>query len=158
MKQLYLGLGLTLLILVSGIFFGNRLEDTHHPQARDLERAALCAGDETILSRFIIQLYDFESKAAIVEAYPFPDDQFLFTAYKFGTENPAQIMKLCYQENVPVITVEYGKWNAETIQKFAEKGFVIFEHTVNRPDEAREALARGIRGLYTDFLSPADLA
>ena len=120
--------------------------------------AALCAGDETILSRFIIQLYDFESKAAIVEAYPFPDDQFLFTAYKFGTENPAQIMKLCYQENVPVITVEYGKWNAETIQKFAEKGFVIFEHTVNRPDEAREALARGIRGLYTDFLSPADLA
>ena len=46
MKQLYLGLGLTLLILVSGIFFGNRLEDTHHPQARDLERAALCAGEE----------------------------------------------------------------------------------------------------------------
>jgi hypothetical protein len=46
MKQLYLGLGLTLLILVSGVFLGNRLESTHHPQARDLERAALCAGEE----------------------------------------------------------------------------------------------------------------
>ena len=120
--------------------------------------AALCAGDETILSRFIIQLYDFESKAAIVEAYPFPDDQFLFTAYKYGTGKPAEILKNCYEQNIRIITVPHGAWSDQVIAHFTEKGFVLYEHTVNRPDEAREALARGIRGLYTDFLSPADLA
>ena len=123
-----------------------------------LELIRLAGEDPDLCSRFIIQLYDSGIRQQIMDHYAFEDTNFLFTAYKFGTENPAQIMKLCYQENVPVITVEYGKWNAETIQKFAEKGFVIFEHTVNRPDEARESLARGIRGLYTDFLSPTDLA
>lgn len=118
----------------------------------------LCSEDSHILSRFIIQLYDFDSKAAIVAAYPFPDAQFLFTAYKYGTGRPAEILKNCYEQNIRVITVPHGAWSDEVIAHFTEKGFVLYEHTVNRPDEAREALARGIRGLYTDFLSPADLA
>lgn len=119
--------------------------------------AALCNEDAALLSRFIIQLYDFESKALILNAYPFADENFLFTAYKYGTGNPAEILKNCYEQNIRVITVPAGSWTAETISHFTEKGFLLYEHTVNRPDEAREALHRGIHGLYTDFLSPADL-
>ena len=122
-----------------------------------LELVRLAGEDPTLCSRFIIQLYDSGIRQQLQEHYEFTNSNFLFTAYKFGTENPAQIMKLCYQENVPVITVGYGNWNKEIIQKFRDKGFLIYEHTVNRPDEAMEALARGIRGLYTDFLSPDDL-
>ena len=131
-------------------------EDGAVQVVRDL--VGLCGNDDSLLGRFIIQLYDFESKAAIVSAYPFADGQFLFTAYKYGTGKPAEILKNCHAQNIRVITVPQGSWTAETIAHFTEKGFVLYEHTVNRPDEAREALARGIRGLYTDFLSPADLA
>lgn len=46
MKQLYLGLGLTVLILASSLFLESRLENLHHPQAKDLERAAACAQEE----------------------------------------------------------------------------------------------------------------
>lgn len=131
-------------------------EDGAVQVVRDL--VGLCGNDDSLLGRFIIQLYDFESKAAIVSAYPFADGQFLFTAYKYGTGKPAEILKNCHAQNIRVITVPQGSWTAETIAHFTEKGFVLYEHTVNRPDEARESLARGIRGLYTDFLSHADLA
>jgi len=43
MKQLFFGLGLMAVIVISGLFLGNRLEEIHHPQAKDLERAAACA-------------------------------------------------------------------------------------------------------------------
>ena len=33
----------------------------------------------------------------------------------------------------------------------------VYEHTINRADEAALALERGISGIYTDNLTPADL-
>lgn len=119
---------------------------------------SMCQGDDGLIRRFIIQLYDFESKAQILTAYPFADENFLFTAYKYGAGKPAEILKHCHEQNIAVITVPHGSWSAETIAHFTDLGFVLYEHTVNRPDEAREALSRGIRGLYTDFLMSADLA
>lgn len=118
---------------------------------------ALCQEDDALIRRFIIQLYDFESKAQILGAYPFADENFLFTAYKYGTGKPAEILKNCHEQNISVITVPHGSWSAETIAHFTDLGFVLYEHTVNRPDEARDALNRGVHGLYTDFLMPEDL-
>lgn len=46
MKQLWLGIGLLAAILLSGLFLGRHLEETHHPQASDLEKAAGCARDD----------------------------------------------------------------------------------------------------------------
>ena len=46
MKQLLAGIALMVLILVSGLYLGNRMEQTHHPQAKDLEKAAAAAGEE----------------------------------------------------------------------------------------------------------------
>ena len=45
MKQLLAGIALMALILISGFFLGNRMEQTHHPQAKDLENAAAAAGE-----------------------------------------------------------------------------------------------------------------
>lgn len=118
---------------------------------------ALCNGDDSLIRRLIIQLYDFESKQQILSVYPFADENFLFTAYKYGIEAPANILKHCHEQNIAVITVPHGSWPAETIIHFTETGFFLYEHTVNRPDEAREAMQRGVHGLYTDFLIPEDL-
>ena len=39
----------------------------------------------------------------------------------------------------------------------SKRSFCTYEHTINRADEAALALERGISGIYTDNLTPADL-
>ena len=39
----------------------------------------------------------------------------------------------------------------------SKRFFRTYEHTINRADEAALALERGISGIYTDNLTPADL-
>lgn len=117
----------------------------------------LADGDPSVMDRFIIQLYDSGMKAKVQDIYPFPDENILFTAYMFGTNRTGSILKLCYNENISVVTTKYDSWDDETVRFFQSKGIIIFEHTVNRPDFANRALDRGIHGLYTDFLTMEDL-
>lgn len=121
------------------------------------ELVRLADGDENVLGRFVIQLYDRGMKADILEIYPFGGENFLFTAYQFGNERVEEILQLCYDEDIRVVTVVYYAWPQEVIDLFREKGIVIFEHTVNDAYEARDIIARGSQGVYTDFLQPADL-
>ena len=118
---------------------------------------ALCGDNSDLPHRFIIQLYGSGDKQKLMDIYPFTDENFLFTAYKFGTGDPIRIMELCYQENISVITVPHGSLVPEAIDFLTQKGFILFEHTVNHPNEACSALEKGVYGLYTDFLWPSDL-
>ncbi len=114
------------------------------------------AGNEAdVVDRFIIQLYEKGVKARLLEVYPFAEENFLFTCYKYGTD-PTQILRICMEEGISVVTVEYGTWSADTIDLFTQKGILIFEHTVNRPDHVQKALDRGVYGVYTDFLTSLD--
>ena len=122
-----------------------------------LDLIDLCGAGSTLPDRFIIQLYGGGSKELLLDAYPFADENFLFTVYKFGADKPLEIMELCYRENISVITVPYGRMDDKALNAFIERGFIVFEHTVNRPDDAQKSLQKGVHGLYTDFLSPADL-
>ena len=110
-----------------------------------------------ITDRFIIQLYDSGIKEQILEIYPFSDNNFLFTAYKFRSRLSNKIMNICYDENIFIVTVPYGDWDQETIDLFKSKNITVYEHTVNRPDQANEELQKGVNGFYTDFLSKEDL-
>lgn len=107
--------------------------------------------------RLILQLYNDRDKEEILALYPFHDENFLLTLYKFGTDRLQETMALCYDEQISVITLPHGAWDQETIDLFRSKGFVLYEHTVNRPDEAATSLREGICGFYTDFLQPEDL-
>lgn len=122
-----------------------------------LDLIDLCGKDSKLPDRFIIQLYGGGSKEVFRNAYPFADENFLFTVYKFGPDKPLEIMEICYRENITVITVPYGRMDPSALKAFIDRGFIVFEHTVNRPDDAQKSLQMGIHGLYTDFLSPADL-
>lgn len=110
-----------------------------------------------VTDRFIIQLYAAGVKSEIQKLYPFDDGNFLFTTYKFGYRFPNKILKICYDENISVVTVPYGVWEEEVRQLYVSKGFILFEHTVNRPDFANGSLEKGVWGFYTDFLAPEDL-
>lgn len=110
-----------------------------------------------ITDRFVIQLFDRGIKAQLTELYPFAEHQFLFTCYKFSTD-PDDILRVCMEENIAIVTVDYRTWSADVVERFAQKGILIFEHTVNRLDYAHEAMSRGVYGLYTDFLTVSDLS
>lgn len=116
----------------------------------------LSAANTEITDRLIIQLYADGVKEKIQQVYPFRNENFLFTAYKFGSNYPNKIMKICYDENIAVVTVPYDVWDKETKELYASKNFVVFEHTVNRPDFAMKSLEEGVHGFYTDFLSEKD--
>lgn len=122
---------------------------------RDL--VSLCQGDTALIERFIIQLYDRGLKESILQIYPFPGENFLFTAYKFGVSRYGEILQLCYDEDIRVITIPAGNWDQETVDLFVSKNIPVFMHTVNYPDAAREEIAKGMHGLYTDFLTEEDL-
>lgn len=121
------------------------------------ELLRLCDGAEDVADRFVIQLYDRGYKAQMQALYPFEDDNFLFTGYKLGAERYAEIMEICYEEQIPVVTVQDDEWDAQTIGYFRDKGFLVFEHTINRMDYVEYATGKGVYGFYTDFLSESDL-
>ena len=122
-----------------------------------LDLVELSSYDRNITDRFIIQLYEEGTKEQFQKIYPFKDENFLFTTYKYSTEYTNKIMNLCYEENIAVITIPYDAWDKETIEVFRKKGFIIYEHTVNRPHLAQASLEKGISGFYTDYLTEDDL-
>lgn len=128
--------------------------DTKEPDAVSVvqELLRLAENRAELVERLIIQLYEEESKQRFLDLYPFPNENFLFTCYKFGYD-PKAVLSVCMEENISVVTVPHGVWNAEAIRLFKEKGIVLFEHTVNRPDWALESKEKGIDGFYTDFLT-----
>lgn len=133
--------------------------DTKERSAVDVtaELLRLCDYDSDVADRFVIQLYEQGMKAQILALYPFGDDNFLFTAYKFGAYRVTDIMNLCLDENIRIVTVPYGSWDRATVQKFNDAGFYVFEHTVNYTSMTDNALARGVYGFYTDTLEEHDL-
>lgn len=116
----------------------------------------LCDRDPDVLSRVIIQLYTGREKSSIQEIYPFADEQFLFTLYGWGPWC-LYAAQICNEENVGVITLPTGYMSAKDAALMKELGFTVYEHTVNRVDEAEMLLKQGIAGVYTDCLTSADM-
>ncbi len=117
----------------------------------------LSAHNPDITDRFVIQLYAEGVKSEIQKLYPFQDSNYLFTIYKYGDRMPRSVMKICYDENISVVTIPYSAWKEEDRQIFYSRDFKVYEHTVNCPDDANEAIEEGVWGVYTDLLSYDDL-
>lgn len=116
------------------------------------------ADDKTVCDRFVVQLYQPEDKAMVEEIYDFPEDNYLFTSYKFGYD-PYSLVKLCFEQGIKIITLPEGKYSftEETMRFLRTKNIYIYEHTINRPDVAQRQLDKGMYGLYTDFLEADSL-
>ena len=120
------------------------------------ELIRLAGNREDIIDRFIVQLYDKGTKQSFLELHPFPEENFLFTCYQFGSD-PESVLRVCMEENISVVTVARNTWDADTVKLFTDKGIILFEHTLNRLDHVRSAHKKGIHGFYTDYLTEADL-
>lgn len=120
------------------------------------ELARMCDWEQSVLERMIIQLYTAGEKSDIQKIYPFADEQFVFTTYKWGVWQ-LEVAQICNAENICVIAVPHGEMSDEDAALMKQLGFTVYEYTVNRADEAQAALERGISGFYTDDLLHGDL-
>ena len=134
--------------------------DTKEDDQVDVTRelVELSEGNKDVIDRFIIQLYSLDDvKQRILKIYPFSDDNFLFTGYRTDTSDREKIIQMCYEQNVSVIPLPCGAWEPGWIAELKKKGFIVYEHTVNRLDQASACMREGVFGFYTDFLTEADL-
>lgn len=116
------------------------------------ELVSLAGEDPGVIDRFVIQLYAGTEKAGLKAFYPFREEQFLLSLYKIGNWDQS-VLRLCEQEGIYILTTFFGQIPDEDVSMLRERGFILFEHTVNDPEQVRTALNRGICGVYTDFLT-----
>lgn len=120
------------------------------------ELVRLSGRDESILNRVIIELHGENDKEEILKIYPFDDDQFIFSPYAIGGWRP-EIASLCSRQNITVIATDRYEIPDDELAALRELGYVVYEFTVNRLDEARIRMEQGVCGFYTDYLTPEDL-
>ena len=134
--------------------------DTKDSLPEVMNNVVSLTSDASVLNRLIIQIYYPGEKEKISNIYQFPDDNYLLTLYKLPglILSAEQILGICYKENINVITAPYSYFSEDDINLINSKNFVIYEHTINRPDIAKAQLAKGIHGLYTDFLYIDDIS
>jgi glycerophosphoryl diester phosphodiesterase len=107
--------------------------------------------DESLLNRFIIQLYQYEDAARVREIYDFR--YLIFTLYDSGLYiwNAERIVKHCVRNGIGVVTMPYGfVRDDKALNLFREYNVKVCVHTVNDIYMAEELRKRGVTGIYTD--------
>lgn len=114
--------------------------------------------DPALLDRIIPQIYNRDMYDGVMEVHAFPS--VIFTTYA-TRESPMDIVDFCAgKDNIRVITTPVVNGSVDVVlAKLAEtKKLVLYTHTPNRFSEIAYYRNQGVRGFYTDYLTPADLA
>lgn len=123
-----------------------------------LERAKATDSME-VLDRFVVQLYNLEMYDAVEEVYPF--SSYILTLYQLGkpkTEDFASISRYCKQRKIETITMPY-KWNKpEDMDIVNRYGLNLYVHTVNDMEILEPLQDMGVKGFYTDYITPGMMA
>lgn len=125
---------------------------------QQLVEAAQDAGCPEVLERFIIQNHHNDFKHWVGSVYPF--ENWVYTYYSIPNINantPFDMTTYCAKEDIPVITMWHYMLNDEWLAYAKKYNLRIFLHTVNDPDAAKEYLAAGATGIYTDDIKPDEL-
>ena len=113
-------------------------------------------GSRDLLDRFIIQVYNPETFEAVDTIHQF--ENYILTLYLCWNGNLTELYSLmswASTNEITDVTMWYYLYN-DDVRALAEKyGMDVYLHTENDAELAAEFYANGVRGLYTDFLTPA---
>ncbi|MBO6016080.1 MAG: hypothetical protein J6P60_05810 [Lachnospiraceae bacterium] len=104
------------------------------------------------LDRFIVQIYNDEMYDAITSVYPF--ENWIYTLYLRGTDNPDQLCNFCQEHGISTITVKYNKYSKELQEQADAHGLKVYLHTVNQTKDALNYYSQGVDGFYTESITP----
>lgn len=108
-----------------------------------------------LLNRFIVQLYTFDMYDVVESQHHFPN--YILTLYQtggYGKERFIEKCRFCKVRNISIITMPEKKASGLNIDIANRYGIDIYVHTVNDLDSVDRDKEIGIKGFYTDFVSP----
>ncbi len=112
-------------------------------------------GAPELLDRFVVQLYDYAMYDVVEEIYSFPS--YVLTLYLLGGVDEDSFREHCRflrNRDINSITM-WQDWFRPEFREIADTyGINIYVHTVNNADKVEEMQAWGVRGFYTDYVTP----
>ncbi|WP_443770352.1 phosphatidylinositol-specific phospholipase C/glycerophosphodiester phosphodiesterase family protein [Anaerostipes sp.] len=113
------------------------------------------AGKESLLDRFIVQVYNEEMYQTIEKIYPFK--HVLYTTYKQPDASFYKMIQFCKANHIEGVTNPQDDINDYRMDLLKKAGLVSYTHSVNDSYQAKEYMALGVYGIYSDFLIPAKI-
>lgn len=117
-------------------------------------------GLTSLFQRMVVQVYSPLMFKVVNSLYQFP--YYIYTLYSIGfgcTEEAfEEIAVFCRDSGISGVTMWSTWWNAAYAPIAEEYGLSVYTHTVNDPALAAAQLSDGINAVYTDYLTPSDLA
>lgn len=107
--------------------------------------------NKKLLNRLIIQCYYPKEKEKILKLYNFPEENFIYTPYKY-TDDPLKTFKIAHKEKYHTVLMRYDLMDEKSLKLFKDKNINIYLYTINNKEFAKELLNKNINGIYTDFL------
>lgn len=113
-----------------------------------------------LFDRIVIQLYTGVMRQCLDNIYPFPHR--IYTLYAEGFDQTAAAFReraaYCAENGIEGITIWDGWWDPAYAPIAREYGLAVYVHTVNDAADARTLLEDGAAAVYTDILTPGDVA
>ena len=120
-----------------------------------LVQTAKKVGKEDLLDRVIVQVYNQRMYWAVKSMHPFK--HFVYTTYKQPDAAFYKVVKFCKQNGIEAITSPKNDINDYRMELLAKQGIYSYTHSVNNAYFAKEFMKLGVYGVYSDFLSPAQV-
>jgi len=123
----------------------------------DIIRDTINAIDPKLINRIAIQFYDRPMYYFLTDNYSFPKDNYIYTIYMTHDTN-RQIVDFVKREKVRAVAMwdHKAEKDKDLVAELSNAGVTVYAHTINDTDAARDLLANGVHGIYTDTLTPED--
>ena len=151
--------GLTQMALEDLYEWLRRHEDAHivtDVKVRNLDALRVIAGTAgSLTERFIPQVYQF-GELGSVRALGF--ENVIFTMYRTRA-TASEVLSFGSNHDLFAVTMPWKRALSLSLpQELRKRGVFVYAHTVNSLDVWRELQGVGVSGIYTDFLTPAEIA
>ncbi|WP_167859592.1 phosphatidylinositol-specific phospholipase C/glycerophosphodiester phosphodiesterase family protein [Paenibacillus cymbidii] len=110
--------------------------------------------DPTIVDRVIPEIYSPEMMETVKAIVPFPN--VIFSIY-LSSMTPDEVVQYVGSHGIRVVAMPVERATAPFMKALRRKGAVAYVHAVNEVADVNAYMAMGVHGVYTDFLSYADL-
>lgn len=110
-----------------------------------------------LVHRFIVQIYQFKDyDLAVSQGFR----NIILTLYQCLAKTPDDaIVRFAREHRLFALTMSLARSRASDLaMKLRRDNVPVYIHTVNTPEDLHEALARGAVGVYSDTLTPQEVA
>lgn len=111
--------------------------------------------DASLLDRVIVQIYNQQMLDVVMDIHPFKS--VIYTLY-MSPDSIERVMAFCAKSGVKAVTMHDSGLTEEIISDLDTISVHSLVHTINEPQQAEQFVASGVSGIYTDFITPSDMA